>query len=39
MVWVRWFARQQETTVTRLVTDYFRALRDAHEGTAEVDQV
>lgn len=37
--WVRWFVEQQDTTVTRLVTDYFKLLRAAHEGSAEVDQL
>lgn len=39
LAWVRWFAKQHQTTVTRLVVDYFRTLKDKYEQQVEVEQL
>lgn len=39
--WVRWYAAQRRTTVTRLVREFFQSLRSRHDNDAmnEVDQL
>lgn len=39
--WVRWYADQRRTTVTKLVTDFFVELRREYEnrGRTDVDQL
>ena len=39
--WVRWYADQRRTTVTKLVTDFFVGLRREYEnrGRTDVDQL
>lgn len=39
LAWVTWFAKQNNTTVTRLVVDYFRVLRARHETNVDVEQL
>jgi hypothetical protein len=39
--WIFWYARQENTTVTRIVTDYLKRLRVEYRTTKvlEVDQI
>ena len=41
MRWVTWYARQRNTTVTQLITDFFLRLRAEHDSMrrVEVDQL
>jgi hypothetical protein len=39
LAWVRWFAKQNDTTVTRLVVDYFKTLRARHQAQYDVEQL
>lgn len=37
--WVRWFAQHHNTTVTQLITGYFRELKDRYEKEGRDDDV
>lgn len=37
--WAHWFARSRGTTVTQLVSDYFRALRKQYSEAEDVEQL
>lgn len=39
--WVKWYAAQRRTTVTRLVREFFQSLKKRHENDSmnEVDQL
>lgn len=39
LAWVQWFAKQNDTTVTRLVVDYFKMLRARHEQQLDAEQL
>ena len=41
MLWVQWYAQQRGVTVTHLIREYFKELREKHSmlNRREVDQI